>query len=198
MKPKVFFITLMSLLSLVVLGTILVFILARNSLHTKAREIGIAKADVQLAEETISDREHLEVTLQELGEGRNILATFIPDTKNQAQAIDEVVGIIEATNVNANPITFVATNGPPSANTQIEASTLTPKAFALPISITGSGNYFSIYDLIRRFEGSTRHVNVNELTINSSGDTLNYSMTIEVSLLRPAPAAAAENGGSEQ
>lgn len=186
MNPKALFFTMIGISVLSLLTIVATLVLIRLQLADKTDEISRVKADIQLAQEEFEAINDIEFTLELGAENATELEQFIPDGKDQSDAIRELVSIIRDANVEVNPITFESTTELPSDDSQTGKSILTSKALSLPVTLAGTAdNYDDVYDFLRRIESSQRHMNINELSITSSGDSMNFTMTLDIVFFKP-------------
>ena len=186
MNPKALFFTMIGISVLSLLTIVATLVLIRLQLADKTDEISRVKADIQLAQEEFEAINDIEFTLELGAENAIELEQFIPDGKDQSDAIRELVNISRDANVEVNPITFESTTELPSDDSQTGKSILTSKALSLPVTLAGTAdNYDDVYDFLRRIESSQRHMNINELSITSSGDSMNFTMTLDIVFFKP-------------
>lgn len=193
MKPRVFFFVLLATCVAAVVGTIALGVLVNNSLTQKSQEVAAATAEIQLAQMEIDAYEQLEKDIEELQDEKGVIDSFVVEGKAQAESISELLSIIKKAGVKVNPLTFQNTADLPNDQSQVVDSTASSLVQSLPASLSATSSYSALYDLLRGFETSNRHINVKEIQISSTSEgALSYTMQIEIVVAKPVAKTAEE------
>lgn len=138
--------------------------LKQDSLNNEQSELASAKADIK-----------------HYGPLAQIAKTIVPQDKNQAEAVREIVNIANANSINLGGITFPKSDlGSPStpksaANSTINLSQLTPVkglsgVYELPITITSDPNqpnsYSQFISFLEQLEQNRRTAQVTNIQLN--------------------------------
>lgn len=152
-------------------------LVANALLSQKSAELSKAKAESQVADELQQSLKKSKADIAKYAELNSIAKTVVPQDKDQAQAVSEIVKIAADSGIpNLSSISFPASTlgGVGSARSSATLTQLTPVkgipgVYELPITITQDGNSYVSYDsfltFLRKLENNRRTAQVSSINI---------------------------------
>ena len=205
---KVYFVMIATLVLLV--GTMLATVVVGNKyLKKQSDKLFAAKLDQQSLNEQQSALIKAKKDLQKYGELRDIAQSIVPQDKDQAKAVREIVRFSEETGVSLESISFDdSTLGQAAAAPVVKTGTetvATPKAatspvtqaqpvegipgvYSVPITIVStknSNNFSNFLGFLGKLENSRRTAQVEKVSITPGRTTsgveyINFSLTVNI------------------
>lgn len=178
--------------ALVVLGILLVGsgVAANKVLTSKSAELSKLKAESQATSDLQATLKKDKADIQKYSDLNNIAKAVVPQDKDQAQTVSEIVKIANESGISKlSSITFPASTlggaGKSSAYTQLTAVKGIPGVYLLPITITQNSAdavpYSRFIDFLKRLENNRRTSQVSTINIQpSDSNARNISFTLTV------------------
>lgn len=206
-SKKVFFITI-GILAVSVLATAAGISIGTSMLKKKANELTELKLQDKLLDEQQIALVQANKDIEKYQELETISKSIVPQDKDQAKTVREIITLAEQSRITINSISFpdssLGTQPPaPARNTESSgSSTSTPKAqvptisqvkpvsginglYELPITITVdqiSPTYNQLIDFLSRLEQNRRTAQVTAISINpgANRNLVNFDLTVSV------------------
>jgi hypothetical protein len=197
-------------ISLGIIGLLFVGLLAGTYEANKVLTSKASKLTALKAKSAALSQEQLTLTqskqdIKKYADLQQIAKSIVPEDKNQAEAVREIVNIASDNDVSLSSITFPAstlgtsatgapTTTPTTPNPNSKASTLSqlqavkgiPGVYELPITVTGDPNepvqYSKFISFLSALEHNRRTAQVSNITIEPDAKNSNYlSFTLSLS-----------------
>ncbi len=193
MDNKKLSIALASLTGLLTIGLLASVFFANKLLTTKSVELSKLKAQSQVADELQISLKKNKADIIKYTPLNTIAKTVVPQDKNQAQTVSEIVkiandsGITKLTSITFPASTLGGTGGAKAGAglTQVTPVKGIPGVYLLPITITQDSNntirYGQFITFLQKLENNRRTAQVSSISITpDSKDPTNISFTLIV------------------
>lgn len=181
MKPQRFFMILMAVLVVLVIGGGAGCAWAGQHLRSRADELRHSLAATAVASEQVDQLASLQKQFQALQPKFAKLDAALPKTKNQSQLILQLQQLAGESGMSIPSASFTGSTATVSALPSQTSQTIKVGALsALPLSFQLSGTYDQMQSFLTKLEQLDRFTNVTALTITKSEtkNTLTFNVTL--------------------
>lgn len=192
MDAKKFYYLLVATVIVLGFGLIASGYVANQILSSKSAELSKLKAESQVTEQLQDTLKQNKADIEKYSELNEIAKTIVPQDKNQAQAVGEIVKMANESGIGTlTSITFPAsTLGGVGASSNASLTQLTPVkgisgVYILPITITldstRSVPYSQFITFLQKLENNRRTSQVSQINLQPNANNPNYvSFTLTV------------------
>jgi len=210
MTPKKAYYIMCATLALVTIGAFAVLVFSNSILQKQSQKLTELKVENQVVEEQQRALTQAKKDIEKYEDFDKIASSVVPQDKDQARAVREIVAIAEEYGIKINSITFpssdLGTKTPaPAANSQNsgEGGEAAPKAeqkaisqakpvkgisgvYSLEMTVQPSQtpvNYYNFLDFLKRIENNRRTAQITQVNITPANfDAKNPRVTFTMSV----------------
>jgi len=203
MSAKRFFLVMLGIIVLLGIGIIASAVLGDKLLEKQASKIVTLKTDNQVLDAEQLSLAQAKKDVQKYSELQTEAQSIVPQDKNQAEAVREIINIASNTNIKIASVTFPASalggvlsaagklSSPttPSSLTQVQPVSGISGVYALPITIQNDANssisYDSFINFLSQLEQNRRTSQVTSVTLQPTAinsNQLTFNLVVDVYL----------------
>ncbi len=179
--PKQLFITLVTIVSLVIMVGLVGFWMSHRALAGKADNLSVLMTDISVINERLTSLEQLEQEYAELADLRDSVYKILPEEKEQAKVALQLQAIVSSVGLELRGLSFESTSGRPGEISQTLTSSI-PNVRIMPVRFQIVSSYQEFIQLLEALENNKRHMQISNLNISRSGSGLQFSINLEVFL----------------
>ncbi|MEX0668534.1 MAG: type 4a pilus biogenesis protein PilO [Candidatus Saccharimonadales bacterium] len=181
LTPKQLSIILSGLIILLVASGLVGFGIAHQTLSDKADRLSILLADISVSNERLNSLQQLEQEYADMTDLREKTNKILPEGKRQTEVSLQLQKIIDDAGLELNSLSFESTSGSPGEVSQTLTSSVAGVRI-MPVRFQITSSYQEFVELLISIENHQRHMQVSNLNISRSGDSLSFSINLEVFL----------------
>ncbi|MEX0934251.1 MAG: type 4a pilus biogenesis protein PilO [Candidatus Saccharimonadales bacterium] len=179
--PKQLSITLAGLIVLLIVSGLIGFWISHKTLSEKANHLSVLLADISVSNERLNNLQQLEQEYANMIDLREKVDKVLPEEKRQTEVALQLRKIASDAGLELSSLSFESTSGRPGEVSQTLTSSIAGVR-VMPVRFQITSSYQEFVELLQSIENHQRYMQVSNLNISRSGDSLSFSINLEVFL----------------
>lgn len=179
--PKQLSIALFTIILLLIVSGLVGFWMSHKTLSEKADHLSVLLVDISVSNERLGNLQQLEQEYVDMVDLRHKTDKILPEEKRQTEVALQLRQIANKAGLELSSLSFESTSGRPGEVSQTLTSSISGVRI-MPVRFQITSSYQEFVELLRSIENHQRHMQVSNLNISRAGDSLRFSINLEVFL----------------